>query len=167
MSIAETFLHELENEAATTRRVLERVPEDKLSWKPHEKSMSLARLATHTAMVTGDVADFISPEEMQLTPESFKPLVLGSVREILDAAVSSVAKAKEYLALLDDESAMATWTLTMDGKQLMAMPRVTVIRSLMFNHWYHHRGQLTVYLRLLNVPVPPVYGPSADESPFG
>ena len=167
MSVAESFLPELEHEAATTRRVLERVPEDQLSWKPHEKSMSLGRLATHTAMVTGDVADFISPEEMKLTPESFKQLELGSVQEMLDAADSSVAKAKEYLAGLDDETARATWKLSMDGKQLLAMPRLVVIRSLMFNHWYHHRGQLTVYLRLLNVPVPSVYGPSADESPFG
>ncbi len=167
MSIAESFLPELEHEAATTRRVLERVPEDQLSWKPHEKSMSLGRLATHTAMVTGDVADFISPEEMKLTPESMKPVALGSIQEILDAADSSVARAKEYLAGLDDETAGATWKLSMDGKQLMEMPRLVVIRSLMFNHWYHHRGQLTVYLRLLNVPVPSVYGPSADESPFG
>ena len=167
MSIAESFLPELEHEAATTRRVLERVPEDKLDWKPHEKSMSLRRLATHTAMVTGDVADFISPEEMKLTPESMKSVELGSVQEMLDAADSSVARAKEYLAGLDDETAKTTWKLSMDGKQLLAMPRLVVIRSLMFNHWYHHRGQLTVYLRLLNVPVPSVYGPSADESPFG
>ena len=165
MSIAETFLPELEQEAAITRRVLERVPEDKLTWKPHEKSMSLARLATHIANVPGDIVDFISPEEFKI-PDSFEAPELGSVQELLDSAERSVAKAKEYLAGLDDESAAATWTLSKDGQQLMAIPRLAVIRSLMLNHWYHHRGQLTVYLRLLNVPVPSVYGPSADENPF-
>ena len=107
----------------------------------------------------------ISPEEFKI-PDSFEAPELGSVQELLDSAERSVAKAKEYLAGLDDESATATWTLSKDGQQLMAIPRLPAIRSLMFNHWYHHRGQLTVYLRLLNVPVPSVYGPSADENPF-
>ena len=166
MSIAETFLPELEKEAAITRRVIERVPEDKLAWKPHEKSMSLARLATHTANVPGDIVDFVSPDELKIA-DSFEEPALGSVQELLDSGDRSVAKAKEYLAGLDDAAANATWTLSMAGRPLMANPRIAVIRSLMFNHWYHHRGQLTVYLRLLNVPVPSVYGPSADENPFG
>ncbi len=165
MSIAETLLPELEQEAATTKRVLERVPEDKLAWEPHEKSMSLARLATHTAGVPGDVADLVSPDEFQL-PDTFPQPELASVQELLDAADSSVAKAKEYLSGLDDAAANTTWTLSKGGQVLMALPRIAVIRTLMFNHWYHHRGQLSVYLRLLNVPVPSIYGPSADESPF-
>ena len=104
MSIAETFLPELEKEAAITRRVIERVPEDKLAWKPHEKSMSLARLATHTANVPGDIVDFVSPDELKIA-DSFEEPALGSVQELLDSGDRSVAKAKEYLAGLDDAAA--------------------------------------------------------------
>ena len=165
MSIAESFLGEIDQEAATTRRVLERVPGDKLSWKPHEKSMSLGQLALHVATVPGTVAGILTPDEIELPP-SFEQAPAGSVDELLPALENSVASAKEFLGDLDDGAAMATWSVKRDGQDVMALPRVAAIRSIMLNHWYHHRGQLSVYLRLLDVPVPSIYGPSADENPF-
>ncbi len=165
MSIAESFLGEIDHEAATTRRVLERVPGDKLAWKPHEKSMSLGQLALHVATVPGTVAGILTPDEIELPP-SFEQAPAESVDELLPALENSVATAKEFLGGLDDGAAMATWSVKRDGQDVMALPRVAAIRSIMLNHWYHHRGQLSVYLRLLDVPVPSIYGPSADENPF-
>lgn len=165
MPIAESFLGEIDQEAATTRRVLERVPGDKLSWKPHEKSMSLGQLALHVATVPGTVAGILTPDEIELPP-SFEQAPAESVDELLPALENAVATAKEFLVGLDDGAAMATWSVKRDGQDVMALPRVAAIRSIMLNHWYHHRGQLSVYLRLLEVPVPSIYGPSADENPF-
>lgn len=165
MSIAESLIPEMEQEASITKRVLERVPEDKLSWKPHQKSYSLGQLALHVATVPGSVADLVTPDRYEIS-SPFQQDEAKSKQQMLQAADDSVAKAKHYLSNLDDLAAMATWTLTSSGKQLMAVPRIGLIRTLMLNHWYHHRGQLSVYLRLLNVPVPPIYGPSADENPF-
>ena len=169
MSIAQSFIPEIEQEAATTRRVLERVPADKLDWRPHEKSMSLGQLALHVAGVPGQVTDIATPDSVPLPPpEQFgnapQP---GSADELLPALEAAVAKAKDYLGSLSDEQAMAEWSATQDGNVAMAMPRVALLRAIMLNHWYHHRGQLSVYLRLLDVPVPSIYGPSADENPWG
>jgi len=165
MSIAESFLAEIDQEAATTKRVLERVPGDKLSWKPHEKSMSLGQLALHTATIPGAIVGFVTPDRFELpsSGESPEPETSG---ELVPALENSVATAKEYLGGLDDEVALSNWTLTKGNQVLMAVPRIGVVRSFMLNHWYHHRGQLSVYLRLLDVPVPSIYGPSADENPF-
>ena len=165
MSIAESFLAEIDQEAATTKRVLERVPGDKLSWKPHEKSMSLGQLALHTATIPGAIVGFVTPDRFEL-PSSFEFLELETSGELVPALESSVATAKEYLGGLDDEAALSTWTLAKGDQVVWAVPRIGVVRSLMLNHWYHHRGQLSVYLRLLDVPVPSIYGPSADENPF-
>ena len=165
MSIAESLLPEIDQETATTKRVLERVPEDKLSWKPHEKSFSLGQLALHVATTPGNIANLVTADEVEL-PASFEQSEAQSKEEMLAAHEESVAKAKQYLSGLSDEAAMATWRVVSGGNEVMAAPRIGMIRSLMLNHWYHHRGQLSVYLRLLNVPVPPIYGPTADENPF-
>jgi len=164
--IADSFLPELDQETATTRRVLERVPNDKLGWKPHAKSMSLGQLALHVATIPGAVATFLSNESLDFGSVSFVQPAAGSAAELLPALEESVRTANAMLRGLDDHRAMATWRLTKEGKELFAAPRIAAVRSIMLNHWYHHRGQLSVYLRLLNVPVPSIYGPSADENPF-
>ena len=166
MSITESLLPEIDQETATTRRVLERVPEDKLSWKPHEKSFSLGQLALHVATAPGQVVNLVTPDELELSG-SFQQSEAQSKEELLAAHEESVAKAKQYLSGLSDEVALSTWKLVAGGSEVMAAaPRIGMIRSLMLNHWYHHRGQLSVYLRLLDVLVPSIYGPSADENPF-
>ena len=158
------MIAELSRESETTRRVLERVPDDRLAWKPHAKSMSLGQLALHLAQLPLGITTLVE----QLTTEvPAVPLVQpASRREILDALEQGVAHAAERLAALGDAGLEAQWTLTREGAVLVSQPRGDVLRSLMLNHTYHHRGQLMVYLRLLDVPLPPVYGPTADENPF-
>ncbi|MFQ5988560.1 MAG: DinB family protein [Candidatus Methylomirabilales bacterium] len=165
MRMVDPILAELDQEAAITRRVLERVPNDKLTWKPHAKSMSLGQLALHVATTPGQVASLVSKSEYELQDFGNFPTAT-SASELLPALEQSIASAKEVLNGLDDQTAMSTFKLTMNGKELLAVPRIGVVRSIMLNHWYHHRGQLSVYLRLLNIPVPSIYGPSADENPF-
>ncbi len=165
MGIADTLLAELEQESAATRRVLERVPQAHLSWKPHAKSMSLGQLALHVATVPGNVAELASVDTVPSPPQFGQPEA-ATAAELVPALSASVAKARAHLGGLDDAAMGATWRLMNGDRELMAMPRVALVRAVMLNHWYHHRGQLTVYLRLLDVPVPSVYGPSADENPF-
>ena len=157
---------ELRQEAATTKRVLERVPGDKLSWRPHQKSMSLGQLALHVATIPSQVAELARLEEFDASQANFDPPEANSVGEILAMLDASVTAADEYLDGLDDQTATANWRLTAGGKEIFAIPRAGVLRTIMLNHWYHHRGQLSVYLRLLDVPVPAIYGRSADENPF-
>jgi uncharacterized damage-inducible protein DinB len=165
MAIADALIGELEQEAATTRRVLERVPADKLAWRPHAKSMSLGQLALHVAETTGNVAQMAVPNP-SAPPESFQQAEATSGDQLLPALEASLAKAKEVVSGFDDAAMMETWSIAAGGKTLMSMPRIGFLRAIMLNHWYHHRGQLSVYLRLLDVPVPSIYGPSADENPF-
>jgi uncharacterized damage-inducible protein DinB len=165
MRIADSILMELDQEGQTTRRVLERVPTDKLAWAPHRKSMNLGQLALHVAQVPGTIAGFVSGPELVMTGD-FKQAAATSTAEVLSALEESLARAKDIVNGLDDATIMSMWSLKAGGKTLMSMPRLAVVRSLMLNHWYHHRGQLSVYLRELDVPVPSIYGPSADESPF-
>jgi uncharacterized damage-inducible protein DinB len=165
MTIIDGLLAELEQEAATTRRVLERIPQEHLSWRPHPKSMSLGQLALHVATVPGNVAEFAAPDVVA-TPPSFAQPEATTATELVPALAESVAKAKRALGSYDDAKMGAMWRLQNNGREVMAMPRVAFVRAIMLNHWYHHRGQLLVYLRLLNLPVPSVYGPTADENPF-
>ena len=165
MTIIDTLLQELEQEAQTTRRVLERVPEGQLGWKPHAKSMSLGQLALHIATTPGGVAEIAARPGMDEAPTFVQPSA-QSAAELLPALEESLAKARSILGGMDDREALETWTLKSGGQVLMAMPRAAVLRMIMLNHWYHHRGQLSVYLRQLNVPLPSIYGPSADENPF-
>ena len=165
MPLAEILIGELEREAKTTRRVLERVPEDKLTWKPHTKSMSLGRLAQHVATIPGSISGMARLDSFDVEKFSEQP-ALESTAAILAAFDESVAQAKSNLGATDDASMMKNWSFNMGGKPIMTVPRIGVYRSILLNHLYHHRGQLTVYLRLLDVPVPSIYGPSADENPF-
>ena len=163
-SAAARMIAELRRESETTRRVLERVPDDRLGWKPHARSMSLGQLALHLAQLPLGITTLV---ERLTTEVPAVPLVQpASRREILDALEQGVAHAAERLAAWGDAGLEAQWTLTREGAVLVSQPRGDVLRSLMLNHSYHHRGQLTVYLRLLDVPLPPVYGPTADENPF-
>lgn len=164
--MVDALLAELDQEAATTRRVLERVPDNKLGWKPHARSMSLGQLALHVATIPGGVAAFLTKDGLDIGGVSFEQTAAKSASELLPALDQSIKDAKEVLTGLNDHKAMATWKLTKAGKELFAAPRIAVARTILLNHWYHHRGQLSVYLRLLDIPVPSIYGPSADENPF-
>jgi uncharacterized damage-inducible protein DinB len=164
MTKTHELLQELEQEARTTRRVLERVPNDRLGWKPHDKSMSLGQLALHVAIVPGAVAE-LSQKSPVPVPQFVHPSP-ASGAELLPALDESIAKATAVLRSIDDAALEKIWR-TLDGdKEVMALPVGALLRSIMLNHWYHHRGQLCVYLRQVGVPVPSVYGPSADENPF-
>jgi uncharacterized damage-inducible protein DinB len=165
MKMIDGLLAELEQEAETTRRVLERIPQAHLSWKPHPKSMSLGQLALHVATVPGSVAQLAAEDTISEPPTFDKPEA-ATAAELISSLKESVAKARQSLGGFDDERMAATWRLQSGGKDLLAMPRVAFVRAIMLNHWYHHRGQLLVYLRLLNQSVPSVYGPTADENPF-
>jgi uncharacterized damage-inducible protein DinB len=164
MRIADSILMELNQEAQTTKRVLDRIPNDKLAWKPHPKSFSLGQLALHIASAPSSIAAAVVPDTMEV-PNFSRPEP-QSRQEILDAFSRSLESAKDTLKKMDDAQLMSAWSLTRNGKVLMSVPKIGFIRSIMMNHIYHHRGQLSVYLRLLDVPVPSIYGPSADENPF-
>ena len=157
-------LQEFDNEARTTRRMLERVPNDKLAWKPHAKSMPLGVLALHVARIPGVICGWAVEGETHFKGEP--PPTPASTDEILRAHDGSIEKSKELLSSLGDEGLKATWTGKAGGQTIMTMPKAALVRSLVMNHLIHHRGQLSVYLRLVDVAVPPIYGPSADESPF-
>ena len=165
MKMIDGMLAELEQEAETTRRVLERIPQAHLSWKPHPKSMSLGQLALHVATVPGMVAELAALDIIPEPPAFIQPEA-ATTSELLPSLTDSVAKAKRALGGFDDSKMGETWRLRSGGKEILAMPRAAFVRAIMLNHWYHHRGQLLVYLRLLNLPVPSVYGPTADENPF-
>ena len=165
MKMIEGLLAELEQEAETTCRVLERIPQEHLSWRPHVKSMSLGQLALHVATVPGNVAELAAMDTIP-EPPAFVQAEATAASELAPALADSVAKAKRALGGFDDAKMGAMWRLQSGGKDIMAMPRVAFVRAIMLNHWYHHRGQLLVYLRLLIQSVPSVYGPTADENPF-
>jgi uncharacterized damage-inducible protein DinB len=165
MKMIDGLLAELEQEASTTRRVLERIPQTHLSWRPHPKSMSLGQLALHVATVPGNVAQLAAADTIPEPPTFVQPEA-ATAAELVPALAESVAKAKRLLGEFDDAKMGATWRLQSGGREIMAMPRVALVRAIMLNHWYHHRGQLSVYLRFLGVPLPSIYGPTADENPF-
>ena len=166
MSIAQSMLGEFDNEMANTRKTLERVPADKLAWKPDPKSMALGRLAGHVAEMVGWGADVLTKEEFDVDPDgtgSFKGFVATSKEQLLAEFDKNVKAARAALEKTTDDHMMKEWKLKAHGNTLMAMPRIAVIRSMVMNHIIHHRAQLTVYYRLNGVPVPALYGPSADE----
>ena len=165
MALIDTMLQELEEEAKTTRRVLERVPENQLDWRPHQKARTLGQLAMHVAIVPGGVAEFVASPSPVQAPDFSDPN-LNSASELVPTLDQSIAKAKKLLGGIEDADLMATWRLMQGERELFAGPRMRMLRSIMLNHWYHHRGQLSVYLRALDIPIPSIYGPSADENPF-
>jgi uncharacterized damage-inducible protein DinB len=165
MALIDGLLQELEAEAGTTRRVLERVPDNQLAWRPHEKARTLGELALHVAVVPGAVAELFGGPSPAQAPQFADPSP-KSASELIPALDDSIAKAKKVLGGMDDATFMAVFRLMHGEREIFAIPRGALLRSVMLNHWYHHRGQLTVYLRELDVPVPSIYGPSADENPF-
>ena len=166
MSATTALLQEFEQECKTTRRVLERVPSDKLTWKPHAKSMSLGQLALHVAMIPGFITGWATQDSAEVS--GGRPPDPQSTSDVLAAHDESIAKTKQALSAIGDAGLGQMWAMkTPDGKTIMSMPKGALVRSVALNHMYHHRGQLSVYLRLLDVPVPSIYGPSADEQPGG
>jgi uncharacterized damage-inducible protein DinB len=160
------MLTELRQEAETTKRLLDRVPEDKLGWRPHSKSMSLGQLALHLASIPGALSRLARLNEYDAANANFEPTMPESKDMVMSAFSESLSEASQYLASLAPNAAGAPWRLTLHGADVFSMPRAMMLRSLLLNHWYHHRGQLSVYLRLLDVPIPVIYGRSADENPF-
>lgn len=164
-TIAQTLLAEFEAQAPVTRRFLERLPEDKLTWQPHPKSMTAGQLALHLALVPGGVARFVGNNPAQV-PTEFKFPQPQSRAEILKAFDESIVAVRELLPGYDDAAMHETWRLMAGERELAVQPRMQFLRDVMLNHWYQHRGQFCVYLRMLDVPVPASWGPSADEPPL-
>jgi uncharacterized damage-inducible protein DinB len=164
MTMIDALIAELEQEAVTTRRVLERVPGDRLGWKPHDKSMSLGQLALHVATLPGGIADMATRSPFQV-PDFTQPAA-ESAEQLLPALDASLSQARSILRRMTDVDLAHTWRLLHGETEVMAMPVGALLRAIMLNHWYHHRGQLAVYLRQVGALVPSIYGPSADENPF-
>lgn len=165
MAISQALLPEFDQEMATTRRLLERVPDDKFDWKPHDKSGTMGWLAGHVATLPflGTVALTQDSIDMASAP---RPPKANNRADLLATFDKTAAEARKAIAAASDEHLMKSWSLINGGKTLLTLPRVAVLRGFFMNHLIHHRGQLSVYLRLNNVPVPSIYGPSADENPF-
>jgi uncharacterized damage-inducible protein DinB len=163
MPMTDALLPEFDHETGITRRLLERVPDDRLAWKPHEKSMPLGRLAMHLAELPGWGVMTIKETEIDFSPGTFTAREGKSRAEILAVFDENVAAARKLLQGVSDGELMVPWTLKVDGQPVLSMPRAAVLRSMVMNHLIHHRGQLSVYLRENDVPIPPIYGPSADE----
>ena len=166
MKLTEFFLDELEREAAATRRTLERVPEGRNDWKPHERSMTLGYLSVLVASMPSWVALMVGQDELDLTSPGgakLRPQEVPTSRELVRVLDESTAKARAALAGTTDEHLMTPWRFVIGGQVAQEEPRYVMIRDAVFNHLAHHRGQLTVYLRLNGAPVPAIYGPSADE----
>lgn len=164
MAIAESFLPEYDHELATTRRVLERVPEAEFGWRPHEKSMTLGELAAHVADMPNYLSAVMDATSYDvLSGGDMTPKMPRSRDALLKAFDEKVKNARASLARASDPEMMARWTLKQGDKEIFSLPRVASVRSFVMNHLIHHRGQLSVYLRLKGVPVPAIYGPSADE----
>jgi uncharacterized damage-inducible protein DinB len=159
--VAQYLLAEFESQVPVTRRFLERLPDDKLTWKPHSRSLTAGQLAYHLAFVPGGVVR--GAQKDQIPPPEFKFPQPASVREVLDTFDQSVVTVREVLPGFDDAAMNATWRIVAGDQEIAAMPRIVFLRNIMLNHWYQHRGQFCVYLRLLDVPVPSSWGPSADE----
>jgi uncharacterized damage-inducible protein DinB len=166
MSMCQALAAELQQEAKTTRRLLERVPEGSFGWKPHEKSMTLGQLAMHLASLPGAIAELSLQPRFDVNTQV--PLLeTASIAELLAAHDQSVARARAVLGGMDDASLATPWRMVDGDREIFAITRGALLRTVMLNHSYHHRGQLTVYLRQTGALVPAVYGSSADENPFG
>lgn len=164
MAIADALLPEFDHEVATTRRLLERVPDDKFDWKPHDKSMSLGQLASHVATLPSWGSMTMGQSEFDLATGP-PPAPMTTSQELLAAFDRVTAETRASIAGKADTEFLAPWTLKHTGKTIFTMPKAAVMRSFVLNHLIHHRGQLSVYLRLNDVPLPSIYGPSADERP--
>ena len=168
MGLAQSMLPEFDHEMANTRKTLERIPEDKFDWRPHEKSTTLRGLATHLSNLVSWAVHVVEKDELDAAPggQPLRPKTIESVQEALETFDRNVAAARSAIAGAGDEHLMKPWTLLAGGKTIFTQPRAGVLRGMILNHTIHHRAQLAVFLRLNDVPVPALYGPSADESPF-
>jgi uncharacterized damage-inducible protein DinB len=167
MSISEALLPEFDQEMANTRKLLACVPEEIQEYKPHEKSMPLGRLAGHVAELPNWAVNTIRLTTLDLTPangSSYKPFFATSRGELLETFDKNVAEAREAIAGASDEDLLVIWSLVYKGQTVVQMPRIAVLRNMVMNHLIHHRAQLGVYLRLNNIAIPGMYGPSADEA---
>ena len=164
MAIRDALLPEFDQEMATTRRVIERLRENKYDWAPHEKSMTAGRLASHIAEMTVWGTISITQDSLDLAG-GHQPFNAASREELLAAFDKNVEECRKALASTSDEALSQSWSLLQGSNVLMTLPKITVLRTLVLNHIVHHRGQLSVYLRLTDTPVPSIYGPSADEGP--
>jgi len=163
MNPIDPILMEMSHEAATTRRLLEHVPEAHLGWKPHEKSMTMGRLATHIVEIPGWIAHILDQDAFEVGAGGYTPKTAGSVSEVLELFKKNLGQVEAAIRRQTMERLSAPWRITKQGQVIVEMPRMGVIRSLFLNHLIHHRGQLSVYLRLKDVPLPSIYGPTADE----
>ena len=165
MAIGQSMLAEFDIEMANTRKTLERVPDDRFTWKPHDKSFPMGDLATHLANLPSWTNVTLDMDEFDMAPggEKMTTPECHSQKEVLETFDTNVAKARTALAEISDERIFQPWTLLASGNKILSMPRVAVLRSFVMNHVIHHRAQLGVYLRLNDIPVPSIYGPSADE----
>lgn len=162
MSISAALLPEFDHEMATTRKCLERVPDNKLGWKPHDRSMTMGRLASHVAEMPTWAVVGLNMDALDLAT-GYKPFEAKSNGELLETFDKNVAAARSAIAAAADATYMQNWSLKNGEATLMTMPKIAVVRTFVMNHVLHHRGQLSVYLRLNDIPVPSIYGPSADE----
>jgi uncharacterized damage-inducible protein DinB len=163
VSIGQNLASEMKYEAVATRKMLERLPAEQLTWKPHEKSMTLGVLAGHIVEMIGWTKPTLEDKEMDFEKYPYTPKEYTEAAELVADLDRNIAEAVESLNSVSDEAILQDWTLRNGAEIYFTMPRVAVMRSFAMNHIYHHRGQLSVYLRILDIPVPPVYGPSADE----
>lgn len=166
MSLSEALLPEFDHEMSGTRKTLERVPEDRLAWRPHAKSMTLGGLATHLSNIPSWIAHTIRLDQLDIAPVGAPPWrepEKTSRAALLEHFARHRAEGRALLAAATDEHLLGPWTLLGGGKVFFTMPRIASLRSFVMNHMIHHRAQLGVYLRLLDVPVPGLYGPSADD----
>ncbi len=166
MPMNQYLLPEFDQEMANTRKVLERVPDDRFDFKPHAKSMDLRHLAAHLAQIPGWGAEALNKDSIDIAPPGappYEPPVVSTRQELLEMFDANVKTARAAIEAVSDQALFQPWSLLSGGQTLFTMPRVAVLRSMIMNHLIHHRAQLCVYLRLNDIPVPGMYGPSADE----
>ncbi|MDB5478074.1 MAG: hypothetical protein JWM96_569 [Alphaproteobacteria bacterium] len=160
----QSFIPELQFELISTIKCLERIPFDKFDWKPHEKSMSLGQLATHIAEIPGYAEMIMDTDGVDIAAGGYTPAVINSTSDLVQLLKNNMDKATEKLATVADFPMSQEWTLRKGTEVIFSLPRNATIRSMLISHMIHHRGQLSVYLRQLDIPVPSIYGPSADEA---
>ncbi|HYU35054.1 MAG TPA: DinB family protein [Thermoanaerobaculia bacterium] len=166
MKLSQTLLPQFDQEMATTRKLLERVPDDRIGWKPHEKSMSLGRLATHLAELAGFGSRIMEQDSLDVSSRvgsGYQPKVLESSREMVELFDENVRNSRAEIEKAEDQDLLKHWSLRNGEQVIFNLPRVAVLQTMLISHSIHHRGQLSVYLRLNDVPLPSIYGPTADE----
>jgi uncharacterized damage-inducible protein DinB len=164
MRIIEAMILEFRQEASQTRRTIERIPEASLDWKPHPKSMTMGGLATHLAEIPGWTSAITDADEFNIVTGEYAPTILKGRSVILNLFDENLTAAIQAMERMSDAMCSTPWTFKKDGHPVFTQPKISVVRSMILNHGVHHRGQLTVYLRLNEVAVPALYGPSADEA---